>query len=76
MRSIGATLMSLGAIAVAFGVVVFVLMLLAKLNAHPGLAEMTTLGSMAVVAGAAFLGLGFFMGRMRRQSASYTNSSP
>ena len=60
--------MSLGAIAVAFGVVVFVLMLLAKLNAHPGLAEMTTLGLMAVVAGAALLGLGFFMGRMRRQS--------
>jgi hypothetical protein len=56
--------MSFGAIALAFGVVVFVLTLLAKLNSHPGLAEMTTLGVMAVIVGAGLLALGFFLSRM------------
>ena len=75
MRSIASTLMSLGAIAVSFGVVVFVLMLLAKMNSHPALGEMTTLGMLAVVAGAGLLGVGFFLGRMGNRGNSRTAES-
>jgi uncharacterized membrane protein YdcZ (DUF606 family) len=64
MRSIAPAVMSFGAISFAFGFVVLVIMLLAKVNAHPGIAEMTTLGMLAVLAGAALIALGFFMSRM------------
>jgi MFS family permease len=67
MRALAATIMSFGAIALSFGAVTLVLLVLAKANSHPGLAEMTTVGMMAALAGAGLLAVGFFMGRLGRR---------
>ena len=64
--------MSFGAIALSFGVVVLIIMLFAKMNSHPGIPEMTTLGLLSSVAGAALLALGYFVGRMGRRDDSRT----
>ncbi|HUQ99687.1 MAG TPA: hypothetical protein VM166_09555 [Gemmatimonadaceae bacterium] len=76
MRAIAATIMSFGAIALSFGAVTLVLLLLAKMNSHPGLAEMTTVGVMSALAGAGLLAVGYFMGRMgRREGARDTQTN-
>jgi hypothetical protein len=75
MRALAATIMSFGAIALAFGAVTLVLLVLAKANSHPGLAEMTTVGMMSALAGAALLAVGFFLGRMGRREPAGTNQT-
>ena len=66
MRSLAATIMSFGAIALAFGITTLAILGLAKWNSYHNLAGMTSLGMLAFIAGAALLALGFFMGRMGR----------
>jgi ABC-type transport system involved in multi-copper enzyme maturation permease subunit len=70
MRSLGGTLMSFGTIALAFGAVTLILFVLAKVNSHPGLAEMTRLGVSSVVVGAALLVVGYFLSRTGRREDS------
>ena len=70
MRSLAATIMSFGAIALAFGIVTLVIFALAKWNSYQHLAGMTSLGLLAFVAGAALLVVGFFMGRMGRRDGT------
>jgi len=72
MRSIAVTIMSFGAIAMAFGAVTVVLLVLAKANAHTGLATFTTTGMLALVAGAAMLIVGYLMSRMGRRGDGRT----
>ena len=69
MRSLAATIMSFGAIALAFGIVTVAILALAKWNSYTGLAGMTSLGLFSLVAGAALIALGFLLGRAGRRDS-------
>ena len=67
MRSIAAALLGIGGIFVAFGLTVFIITWLAKVNSHPGLAEMVRAGAVSMIGGAILMALGFLAGRMGRR---------
>lgn len=68
MRSVAAGLLGIGGIFMAFGATVLIISLLAKVNSHPDVPQMVTLGAASLVGGAVLMVLGYLAGRIGRRS--------